>query len=76
MGQTLPTRDAGPDNPLEHPAENSAVAEALVACASECRMIGDLVFDAETAEPAIGEVEPDPAAQRAFRADGEHVADD
>jgi hypothetical protein len=33
-------------------------------------------LDAEATEPAIGEVELDLAAQRAFRADGEHVADD
>jgi hypothetical protein len=39
-------------------------------------MIGDVVLDAEATEPAIGEVELDLAAQRAFRADGEHVADD
>ena len=39
-------------------------------------MIGDLVLDAEATEPAIGEIEPDLAAQRAFRANGEHVADD
>ncbi len=39
-------------------------------------MIGDPVLDAEATEPAIGEVELDLAAQRAFRADGEHLADD
>jgi hypothetical protein len=33
-------------------------------------------LDAEATEPAISEVELDLAAQRAFRADGEHVADD
>src|SRR3982074_1897387 len=39
-------------------------------------MIWDLVLDAEATEPAIGEVQLDLAEQRAFRADGEHVADD
>ena len=39
-------------------------------------MIGDGVLDAEATEPAIGEVELDLAAQRAFRTDGKHVADD
>jgi hypothetical protein len=39
-------------------------------------MIGDISLDAEAAEPAIGEVELDLTAQRAFRADGEHIADD
>src|SRR5207249_2689559 len=61
-------RDAYPDDTLEHTAEYLAVAEALVAGARERRMIGDLVLDAEATEPAIGEIEPDLTAQRAFRA--------
>src|SRR6266700_3920304 len=39
-------------------------------------MIVELVLDAEATEPAISQVELDLAAQRAFRADGEHVTDD
>ena len=63
-------RDAQPDNTLEHTAENIAIEEALVAGTRERRMIGDLVLDAEATEPAIGEVELNLAAQRAFRTDG------
>jgi hypothetical protein len=40
------------------------------------RMIRQLVLDAEATEPAIGEVELHLAAEQAFRANGEHVADD
>ena len=68
--------DAGSDDALEHLAENIVLAEALVAGAREGGVIGNLVLDAETAEPAVGEVELHFAAERAFRADREHVADD
>src|SRR3954469_19905598 len=69
-------RDAYPDDMLEHTAEYIALEEALAAGTREHRMIGDLVLDAEATEPAIGEIEPDLAAQRAFRANGEYVPDD
>jgi len=52
------------------------ITEALVAGARKRRVVRDLVLDAEAAEPAIGEVDLDLAAQRTLRADGEHVADD
>ena len=39
-------------------------------------MVGDLVLDAQAAEPAIGQVHLHLAAQRPFRADREHIADD
>ena len=39
-------------------------------------MVRDLVRDAQTAEPAIGQVHLHFTAQRPFRADREHVADE
>src|SRR5262245_15318737 len=69
-------RHAGSNDTLKHFPEDVAVAEALVTGARESRVIRDLVFDAQAAEPAIGEVKLDLAAQRTFRADGEHVTDD
>ena len=68
--------DACLDDALEGEAENILVAKALVAGARECGVIGDLVLDAEAAEPAIGEVQLDLAAECAFRADREHIAED
>ena len=51
-------------------------AKAFVAGAREGRVIGDPIFDAEAAEPAIREIKLHLAAQRALRADREHVAED
>ncbi len=42
----------------------------------ERRMIRDLVLNAQTAEPAIRQVDLDLAAEQPFRADREHIADD
>ena len=39
-------------------------------------MIWNFVFDAKPAEPAIGKVDPDFAAERSFRANRKHIADD
>lgn len=39
-------------------------------------MVGNAILDAESAEPAIGEVHPHLAAERALGADGEDVAED
>jgi hypothetical protein len=36
-------------------------------------MIGDLVFDAQAAEPTVRQIDPDLAAEQALRADGEDV---
>jgi hypothetical protein len=49
-------RDACLHDPLEHAAENIAVAEPLVARARESRVIGDPVFDAQAAEPSVRQV--------------------
>jgi hypothetical protein len=68
--------DARLHHPLEHTPEDVAHPEALVAGARECRMIRDLVLDAQATEPAIGQVHLHLAAQQPLRADGKHVADD
>jgi hypothetical protein len=61
---------------LEHAPKEVAVAEALVAGTRECRVIRDLVLDAQTTEPPIGEVHLYLAAQQPLRADGKHVTQD
>ncbi len=69
-------RDAGRNDALEHAAEKITITEPFVAGARKRRVIGQLVLDAQTTEPAIGEIDLDLAAQGALRADGEHIADD
>jgi hypothetical protein len=59
-----PCRDAGLNHVLEDAAENVTVAEPLIARPRERRMIRDLVFDREPAEPAIGHVHLHITAQR------------
>ena len=61
---------------LEDTAENVTVTEPLIAGARERRMIRDLVFDREPAEPAIGEVHLHVTAQSSLRADDKRIADD
>ena len=68
--------DARADDTLEHTAKNIAVAEAVIAGTRERRVVGDLVLDAELAEPAVCEVHLHLTAKRPLRADGEHVTDD
>ena len=46
--------DAGSNDAFEHLAENIVLAEALVAGTREGGVIGNLVFDTETAEPTVG----------------------
>jgi hypothetical protein len=46
-----------------------ALAEATVTIHRERRMVGDLVVEIETAEPAIGKVKPDILAQPSLRTD-------
>ena len=58
--------NARPDDALEYDAENIVIAEALVTRPREDRMIWNLVLDAKPAEPAIGKVDPDFAAQRSL----------
>ncbi len=69
-------RDARLHHPFEHAPEDVAIAEALVASARECRVIRDLVLDAQAAEPPVRHVHLHLAAQQPLRADGEHVAED
>lgn len=52
------------------------IAKSLVTSAGEGRVIGDLVFDAETAEPAVGEIDLNLANQLSFGSDREDVAKD
>jgi hypothetical protein len=44
---------------FEHMAQDFSLAEATVAVLGEGRVIGHGIFDAEAAEPAIGQVQPD-----------------
>jgi len=68
--------DASSNDAFEDAAEDIMLAEALVASARECRVIGNPVLDAEAAKPAVSEVHLHLAAQRALRADREHVTED
>src|SRR5262249_53144751 len=69
-------RNARFDDMLEDTAKNIAVTKPLIARTRKRRMIRQLVFDREPAEPAIGEVHLYVTAQCSLRADGEHMADD
>jgi hypothetical protein len=60
-------------DPLEHTTEKVSLAEALVACARERRMIRDRVLDAEPAEPAIGKVHLHFTADQPLRADRKDI---
>src|SRR5258705_11531197 len=62
------------DQRLEHLTEDVAIAKAAVAIDRERRMIRYLVFEFETAEPAIAEMKFDLLAQPPLKADA--VADD
>ncbi len=64
------------DDALEGETEDILVAKALIAGAGESGVIGDLVLDAEAAEPAIGEVHLNLPAECALRADREHIPED
>jgi hypothetical protein len=60
---------------LEDAAKSTTLAKALVAGAREGRMIRDTVFQAQLAEPAIGQVDLNLAAIW-LRPDRKYVADD
>ena len=53
-----PARNAHRHHALEYPAYGIALSEAFVPRTAEYRVIGNLVFDTELAEPAIGKVYP------------------
>ena len=61
---------------LEHKAQGVVVAESPVAILRERRVIGDRIFQAEPAEPAISEVQVNFFTQPTFRANPKAVADD
>ena len=66
-----PGCDTGLYDTLEYPAEDAAVPEPLVACSRKCRMMGDLMFYAELAKPAIGEVHLHLATQQPAQSAGQ-----
>jgi len=61
---------------LKHEAQCVVVAESPVAILRERRVIGNSIFQAEPAEPAIGEVQVDLFAQPTLRANSKAVAHD
>jgi hypothetical protein len=60
---------------LEQSAEHVAVAEAVVPVLAEGAVVWHGAVQAETAEPAMGQVEVDLGAELPFRADAAQVAD-
>jgi hypothetical protein len=64
------------DDPFEHAADNISIAEALVAGARERSMLRDGFFDAEFAEPAVGEVHLYFTADQPLRADCKDIPHD
>src|SRR5262245_61141832 len=71
-----PSRNTCLNNPLEDATEDVAVTEAFVAGPLDRRMIRDLVLDAQTAEPAVRQVDLNLPAEQPLRADGKNVAND
>ena len=61
---------------LEDMTQDIAVAEATQPVSRQRRVVRNLVFQVEFAEPAIGEVQLDFLAQPALRTDAVAVADD
>src|SRR5215510_494334 len=68
--------DARLHHALEHAAEDVAVTETLIAGTRECRVVGDLVLDAQAAEPPVRQVDLNLTTEQPLRADGKNVADD
>jgi hypothetical protein len=64
-----------PPFPIWH-GSPALYVEAFVPRTAEHRMIGDLVFDTELAEPAIGQVDLDFSAQPALGTERKHIADE
>src|SRR5579859_2586338 len=71
-----PGRDAHRYHALEYTAQSIALAEPLVPRATEHRMIGNLVLDAELAKPPVGQIDLHLRAEPPLRADRKHVAHD
>jgi hypothetical protein len=51
------SRHASLDDTFEHVAKNIVVAEPLVACTREHRVIRQLVLNAKPTEPTIGKID-------------------
>jgi hypothetical protein len=64
-----------PHNGLEQLAQKIAVAEATVSAFCESRVIRHLAIQAQTAKPAISEVQVNLLAQPALRPDAIAIAD-
>jgi len=58
--------NARPDDALKYEPEDIAIPETLVTRPREHRVIRNFVLDAKPAEPAIGKVDLDFAAQRSL----------
>ena len=63
------------DDAFKHLAQHVAVAEPVVPVDRKRRMVGNLVFKAEPAKPAIDQIKLDLLAQPALRADRIAIAD-
>ena len=70
-----PAFHAAADNLLEDLAQDIAVAKAPVTVHREGRMVRNRVFYAQTAEPAVGQVQRHFLAQAPLRADRIAIAD-
>ena len=66
---------AGPHHVLEDTTEKIAFAKEPMPVLREGRMIGNRAIEAETAEPAIGEIEIDLLAQTTLGTDAETISD-
>ena len=71
-----PGHDTGLHDTLEHPAEDAAIPEPLVARSRKYRVIGDLVLYAKLTEPAVGKVHLHLATQQTLGAKAKNIADD
>ena len=69
-------RNARLDDPFEYTTEYFSLAEAFIAGTRKCRMIRDSIFDAQLAEPAIGEVNLHFTTDQPLRADRKGVSHD
>src|SRR5215470_1586124 len=67
--------DAGGHHALEHVPQHLALAEALVPGAGEHGVVGNRVFDAETTQPAIRQIDPNLRTDPPLRPDRKHIAD-
>jgi len=69
-------RHAAPQHLIEQPAEQIAVTKTSMAILREGRVIGYFILQAQSAEPAIGQVQVHLFAQSPLGTDAIAVADD